>query len=164
MESVIAMRKTKSGEAIKFFEMALAYRGDVCLLWPYQKSERGYAQMRFEKGKSVCLRICEKVHGPAPTAIHQSSHSCGNGKRGCVTPRHLRWATPKENAADKIIHGRVLAGERNPWAKLNAVQVHSIRTLYGMLGIPQHKIAKQFGISQLHVSRIVNRQVWGHVA
>ena len=155
--------KTKSGEAIKFFEKAISYTGDDCLIWPYRKSWNGYAMMRSKGGQSVCRMICEKIHGPRPTAIHESSHSCGNGKKGCVTPAHLRWATPKENAADKIIHGKVLAGEKNPWSRLNAVQVHSIRVLCGMIGKHQREIAKQFGISQSQVSIIVRREEWRHV-
>jgi hypothetical protein len=158
------MRKTKDGEAIAFFKKAMTHTGDDCLIWPYQKSGSGYAQMRFEHGQSVCRRVCEGIHGPAPTALHQAAHSCGNGKRGCVTPKHLKWKTPKENAADMVVHGTVLAGEKNPWAKLDAVQVHSIRTLYGMLGQTQQEIADQFGVNQRHVSKIVNRQIWGHVA
>ena len=80
-------KRTKKGEVTKFLERASVYTGDDCLIWPYFRNLRGYPRMRFEgKPRYVCQLICEKVHGPAPTVLHQSSHSCGNGKKGCVTP------------------------------------------------------------------------------
>jgi hypothetical protein len=32
-------------------------------------------------------------------------HSCGNGDKGCVNPKHLRIGTPSENNADTLEHG-----------------------------------------------------------
>ena len=155
---------TKRGEHMKFFNEVLTYQGDDCLIWPYYRSERSYPNIRFAgKRLGVCPLICELIHGQRPSKKHQSAHSCGNGAGGCVNPRHLRWATPKENHADKIKHGTTSKGERSSTAKLNAAQVHSIRTLYGMFGKSLRKLARQFDVYPQNVSAIVNRQTWRHV-
>ena len=158
----------KTGEAQRFFKEALAHTGDDCLIWPYSMTESGYPRLQFGKGWTVCRLICEKIHGPrAHRQTRETAHSCVEWKEGAASLHDIcAGRRPKRTPPKNQNYSRngFLAGERNPWAKLNAVQVHSIRTLYGMLGIPQHKIAKQFGLSQAHVGKIVNRQVWGHVA
>jgi hypothetical protein len=45
--------------------------------------------------------MCRLIHGNPPTPKHQAAHSCGNGRRGCVHPGHLRWATDAENRAER---------------------------------------------------------------
>lgn len=84
----------------------MAYEGDDCLTWPFLKSPRGYARMHVNgRDKRVSRLVCEEAYGTPPTPDHHAAHSCGKGHLACVTKRHLRWATPVENAADKIIHG-----------------------------------------------------------
>lgn len=94
-------------------ETVLPYDGDDCLIWPFTRSGRkslhgspghGYAQIR-RGGRMVSVQriVCEHIHGDG-TGM-DSAHSCGNGHLGCVSPRHLRWATRAENMADAIAHG-----------------------------------------------------------
>ena len=63
--------------------------------------------------------------GPPPTATHQAAH--GNGDRKDNRPSNLRWATPKENAADRARHGTAAVGERSGMAKFTNEQVRRIR-------------------------------------
>jgi hypothetical protein len=49
--------------------------------------------------------MCEIAHGPKPAPGFVAAHTCGKGREGCVNPRHLRWASQKENMADKLLHG-----------------------------------------------------------
>jgi hypothetical protein len=56
----------------------------------------------FERATRV---MCKLAHGPAPTPKHHAAHSCGKGHEACINPKHLRWATPRENAADAKLHG-----------------------------------------------------------
>jgi hypothetical protein len=49
--------------------------------------------------------------GPRP-AGHQAAH--GDGDRTNNVLSNLRWATPKENTADRYRHGTVLFGTRHP--------------------------------------------------
>ena len=74
---------------------------------------------------------------------------------------NLCWGTPKENAADRVRHGRgnYVPGELNPAHKLTAEQVREIRK--EVAGGELHKdVATRFGIHRAHVSKIVARHKW----
>jgi hypothetical protein len=97
---------TKAGAAMEFFQNeVLTYQGDDCLLWRYSRFWTGYGSIYIDGRRRLVHRVaCEHRHGRPPTPSHQAAHNCGNGHLGCVNPRHLRWATRKENMADKAIH------------------------------------------------------------
>ena len=86
------------GKAKEFYEKALEYDGNECLIWPFQRDKFGYGMM---KNHRVHRRLCEEIHGPPPTPSHQAAHECNNGHQGCVAKNHLKWKTPKENSLDK---------------------------------------------------------------
>ncbi len=158
-------RKAKRGEAQAWLGRAKTYSDDDCLLWPFWRSQDGYARATIRGRKTLVSRyLCEAIHGAAPSVIHQAAHSCGRGQDGCVNPRHLRWATPSENTNDKLAHGTLVAalpGRENFNGKLTDADVIEIRRLFGSL--PQVFIARRFGISQSNVSAIGRRETWGHL-
>lgn len=154
--------KAWNGELKKWLQdVALTYESEKCLFWPFSVIRGGYGRFK-EGGKQIAANrwICEQEHGTPPTDKHESAHSCGDGR--CLNKRHLRWATPKENHADKVIHGTIARGSRSGAAKLNEDQVREIRRLYG--SISQTKIAALFGVANQTVSQIVLRQKWSWLA
>jgi len=99
--------KTVSAPLRYFREVVMTHTGDECLDWPFSRDSKGYAKVRFNSQYRIVSRLaCMEAHGEPPTPEHHAAHSCGRGKEGCVNPHHMRWATPKENEADKLIHGR----------------------------------------------------------
>jgi hypothetical protein len=102
--------------------------------------------------------MCELAHGPAPTPEHEAAHSCGKGAAGCLTLRHLRWATAPENQADKIAHGTAPRGEHNPSSKLTEDDVRFIRAHHRKLR--NLDMAERFGVNKEHISNIVRRKTW----
>lgn len=72
---------------------------------------------------------------------------------------NLRWGTRLENMADRARNGRQPRGEGNPAAILADDEVEDIRDAYFEGGFTQREIARAFGVSQPHVSRIVNFEV-----
>jgi DNA-directed RNA polymerase subunit N (RpoN/RPB10) len=72
-------------------------------------------------------------------------HLCRN--RWCCNPEHLESVTPAENV------------RRGDCAKLGAAEVTQMRTLYRD-GASQSALAKEFGLSQSHVSRVVRGLYW----
>lgn len=139
---------------------AVTYDGDECLIWPFGRHKDGYAQGRYP-GYSSCRAdriICELVHGAPPSDDHQAAHSCGKGRYGCVNPKHLRWATPAENEADKLIHGTIVRGSRHKNAKLTEGDVTAIRA---MLGRATHEdIAAIYGVTRSTVSLVASGATW----
>jgi hypothetical protein len=150
---------TAWGEPDRFYrDVVLPYCGDECLLWPYSRTA-GYGRLcREGRDYLVSRLVCEDEHGPAPTEAHEAAHSCGNGKLGCVTRKHLSWKTRVENEADKLVHGTHNRGERQGGAKLTTDDVLAIRALVGQ--VSQKEIASRFGIGKAQVSRIVNGKTW----
>lgn len=150
---------TAQGEPMRYYqETVLPYDGDECLLWPYA-ANNGYAVFHIAgKMKQVCRVLCTDASGPPPTPEHEAAHSCGNGNKRCVTKTHLRWATPKENNADKIAHGTLRLGEMQANAKLTRDQVLRIMELRGSMF--QYEIAEIFGVSQSTVQRLHAGKAW----
>ena len=148
--------RTGFGEVARFFrQVVLPWDEDRCLPWPYHRNGNGYAEMRRDgrSGLIVSRIVCEHVHGPAPTPDHEAAHSCGQGRNGCVNPRHLSWKTPKQNAADRVTHGTHPLGERNPNVKLKDAEVSQILELKGLYSL--QKIADMFGVTKSTIFRVM---------
>jgi len=150
---------TMKGQAYAFIhDTAIPFSGDDCLIWPFAKNARGYARLaRNGKFYQVSRLVCEAIHGSPPSSIHQAAHSCGKGHLGCISPAHLFWKTPAENAADKELHGTVTRGERQK-SKLKSADVLRIRDLAKTK--PQSEIAAEYGVSRSLICMIASRRVW----
>lgn len=140
-------------------ENALHPVSDDCVLWPFSRDKKGYARIH---SRGLAHRfVCQKVNGPPPEGKNHAAHLCGNGAGGCVSGRHLAWKTPRENEADKKIHGTANVGERHGMAKLTEDDVRAIRQLSGE--ISNRKLAAVFGVSPASISRARNGVDWGWV-
>lgn len=111
------------------------YQSDECLIWTADGRRSltvsvavvGEASGHEGQGKiNVGRAMCIIAHGKPPTSAHVAAHWCGNGHLGCVNPRHLRWATQRENMADRFLHG-VRTNANAPHA--NEAQIRAIETL-----------------------------------
>ena len=138
------------------------FDGDDCLMWPFSCDPNGYGASSDGKRKLSAHRaMCLAAHGEPPSERHQAAHSCG--KRACVNPRHIRWASASENCQDKLAHGTVLFGEKCRFAKLTELQVFEIR-MRRLRGEKLTEIAAFFGVHYQHVAKICARRVWAHAA
>jgi hypothetical protein len=77
------------------------------------------------KYKYVHQLVCETFHGPAPRPGMVIAH--GDGNKLNNTPENLRWATPAENAADTVKHGRTRRALQHHNAKLSDDDVRQMR-------------------------------------
>jgi len=88
-------------------------------------------------------------------------HNNGNAEDNRL--ENLRYATPKENEADKLIHGTSRRGENNIKCKLNLEQVLEIKNLdltkYGTL----KKAAEKYNVSSVTISHIQKGKQWAWV-
>lgn len=147
---------TFHGAPAKWLQDHINYAGMDCLIWPFALSS-GYGVLKQDRQDLKVHRVvCEHHHGPPPTPEHEAAHSCGNGHLGCVTPRHLRWATVTENRADAKEHGTWPHGESQGHAKLTREDVLQIRSAKGTL----KSIGERFGVSFSAVHVIKKRKSW----
>ena len=108
----------------------------------------GYALVTNADGtrETLSAALCRHEHGPKPSPGHQAAHTCGDA--GCVNPAHLYWATPAENAADRMAHGT----SRNAPAK-----PERIRKLAGWMAAvgvaSQAELADRFGVTVRTIRR-----------
>lgn len=135
----------------------VGHQGDECLPWPFGRQSDGRGNARIHGERMLAHRaMCERAHGPAPSPDHEAAHSCGNGHLACCNPNHLRWATHRENHADRWAHGTMHVGEANHNARLSRDQVIAIRAS----AEPPAGLAQRFGVSVKTVSKIRLRQRW----
>jgi hypothetical protein len=139
------------GEAQRYYrEVVIPYQGDECLFWPFTRRDFTYARMWHEgRMQYVSRLICEEENGPPPSPLHQAAHNCGNGHLGCVARKHMRWATPKENNDDRIIHGTIAFSAR----RLREDDLRKIRASNDSTA----RIAQQLGLVPSTVRRARNR-------
>lgn len=146
------------GKGQQFIESALLAETDECIIWPYETDKDGYSKGTYNsKYLGVHRLVCRLTKGNPPTALHHAAHTCNT--RACINPQHLKWATAKENCADKIKHGTHQIGEKIGTAKLTSSQIIAIWDD----SREQRIIAEQYGVTQLCVSHIKTGKTWGHI-
>jgi hypothetical protein len=104
--------------------------------------------------------IYKMAHGEIPSTVIVR-HLCGNRK--CVRLTHLAAGTREDNAADMVMHGTVMRGEKNPQARLRETDVIDIRRRRAA-GEKLHDIAADYDITFQTVHDIAARRRWRHVA
>lgn len=150
----------EKGELQRYFrDVVLNYEGEDCLIWPYRRSEDGYALLGMNGTVSlVSTLVCEHANGPRPEGGYEAAHNCGQGRAGCVSKRHMEWKTHAENAADKIRHGTLAWGEKSGRAKLTEAQVQRIRALRGRISL--RLLAERYGVDKSTVGHILTGRSW----
>ncbi len=147
------------GQGIAFLRANVGFSGEECLAWPLSADGVGYGVVSINgKNKRASRVMCELVHGPAPSPKHHAAHSCGKGHQGCVSPKHLSWKTPKENAADSVKHGTARFGVGRKAVQLSQADYRQIMALKGIKTQPQ--IGKMFNVSWRHVGKLHRGVTW----
>lgn len=152
------VRRTPS-PAQDWLRAHVTHAGDDCLIWPFATGADGYGRAHRPKRGSLTTAshlMCELAHGPRPSRIHEAAHSCGNGNKGCVNPRHVYWATPTENQRDRIEHGTSNRGTQQGASRLTDDDVRAIRAAT----CSQADLAMRYGVDQSHINKIIHRRAW----
>lgn len=135
-----------------------------CWEWTANVLSSGYGQFFYKGKRSYAHRVSYVICvGEIPKGL-LVCHKCDNRK--CVNPNHLFLGTQKENLADMKSKGRQryvsgwrpLAGEKNPQAKVDHIQVDEIRRLKGTCSYKE--IGSRYGISASSVCLIINHKNW----
>lgn len=119
---------------------------------------RGYGAFSEHNRKQIMApRYSYKMHYGAFNEELCVLHKCDNPL--CVNPDHLFLGTLADNNRDAKEKGRNAIGETPGNSKLKAEDIFAIRGDDRLLRI----VAKEYGVREGQISRIKNRQGWGHI-
>lgn len=122
-------------------------RSTGCWVWPFGTDDR-YGTLVINGRDEGMHRAAAILDGLDPTGLCVC-HKCDNMR--CCNPDHLFLGSQADNLADMKRKGRLVGAP----AKVTDAEVSTIRQMYADGG-NQYQIAVRFGISQSHVSALVN--------
>ena len=126
-----------------------------CWEWSGSKDPCGYGRIK-SLGKLLSVHRVAYELWVGSVEDNSVLHKCDNPS--CFNPDHLFLGTQTDNMKDMTKKGRGvvprLSGESHPSAKLTDKDIDSIR----LDTRSQYVIAKEYGITQPHVSNIKNRK------
>lgn len=127
---------------------------DGCWLWKGTTNGYGYGVFLLPKGKPVrAHRMAYEYYVGAIPAGKVIMHLCDNPP--CVNPAHLRVGTKNENNKDTASKRRHNYGTKHWNGKLTDEQINEIREST----LKQPELAKIFGVTQSHISRVKSGEV-----
>ena len=145
--------------------------------WSFVKKTRGcwmwvgstagtvmvYGRFRRSGERILAHRYSWELHNePVPEGL-LVLHTCDNTL--CVRPDHLFLGTHKDNSQDMLKKGRAnkARGERHGNSKLTEKKVRRIKEKYRRGDVTQAKLAEEFGVGEMQVSRIISGKRWAHL-
>ena len=132
------------------------YRSNSGLILATWVQNKGYHYVTLrnslgvKKSFAVHRLVLESFVGPCPSG-KQVAHGDGNPANNNV--KNLRWATAKENIADRTAHGRTAVGEKNGSSKLDKFTVKTIKKL-NQKGFSAYEIARLACVNPSTIERI----------
>jgi predicted DNA-binding protein (UPF0251 family) len=149
---------------------------DTCWLWTGYRNAGGYGRLRHQGRLWLAHRVAWTLtQGPIPDGL-DVLHQCD--VPACCNPAHLWVGTDADNSADRERKGRchritgpahhfygkpeLKQGVLNAAAKLTENNIREIRACYLVMA-NQEELAREYGVSQTTISRIVLRQTWRHI-
>jgi len=143
----------------------------ACWPWIGCRDEKGYG--RFHVGESRnSSKLAHRIAFGIATGEHPEAvcHTCDNPS--CCNPAHLFGGTKADNNHDMMKKGRhwlqvaperAIKGEAHGSAKLTDGIVREIRRVYALGAATQRDLARQHGVSQRSINKVVRHIGWDHV-
>jgi hypothetical protein len=136
-----------------------------CWLWHANKFSCGYGQFKVCRSPQNAHRVSWRLYRGMIPASLWVLHECD--VRACVNPNHLFLGTSKNNNEDMVHKGRArpAKGEDSGSAVLTEKLVRWVRSVY----TPRHPVyggsalARQLGVQQQTISKIVLGRRWEHL-
>jgi len=121
-----------------------------CIIWPFGRTSKGYGEFVDQPGgrtRAAHVVICERTHGPCPSGM-EVSHSCNNGRGGCVNPAHMIWDTRTGNRRNA------------PNVVLTPEKAEAIRARYEAGGVSMRALGREYGVNHGTIRAIVTGETW----
>lgn len=146
----------------RFFRVGWTVTDNGCWAWNGPPDPgTGYGQMRFRGKKLSSHRVSYEIFKGFIPLDFVVRHDCDN--RICINPDHLSIGTAADNVHDAVSRGRHVSGERVAGAKLSTQTVLLIRERSGTEFIRQEDLAREYGVCQTTIGRIINNKIWRNV-
>lgn len=127
-----------------------------------QKNRQGYYQVHLYDGEKHKYKRVHRI------VLEAFQGECPKGKEGCHNNgiktdnrlSNLRWDTPKNNHADKHLHGTIRHREKHHRAKLNCLKARvafHLRTI----GWTCARIGRLYGVTSRTISTATSSKSWG---
>lgn len=154
--SVLSCRRTGGGFHQRWKRMRLCQHTGKRTL-PYLR----FAVQANDKKRSLYVHVVvmRAFIGPPPPGmeVRHIDGDVGNNRLD-----NLKYGTPTQNAADKLIHGTDQRGEKSARTWLKTKDVLEIRRR-AAAGEKKKEIASDYGLSWTGVYHIINRKRWWYV-
>jgi len=128
------------------------------------KQNTGYHTVSLHKDKKIKIHFIHRLVAQTflenPLHKKQVNHKDLNKTNNSVF--NLEWVTCGENIKHSIENGQRL-GEKNGNSKLTPNQIIEIREKYKFRKCTYKNLAKEYGVRENYIGRIVNKAVWKHV-
>jgi len=145
----------------RFWAKVKKSKPNDCWVWTGCRHPFGYGMLTLfspSKHKECAHRISWEIHnGPIPHGLHVL-HRCDNPP--CVNPDHLFLGTHADNLKDAADKGRMPKGTEHHNAVLSDEDVIMIRRLYSPRIYSTYMLAKQFGVGQSAIFKIISNKNW----
>ena len=135
--------------------------GGILIPWVQNRGYQ-YVSLRLDGKKktfAVHRLVLDAFVGPCPHGM-QVAHGDGDPKNNHLS--NLRWATPKDNIADRARHGRTAKGEANGSSKLDR---HAVKTIKRMKdhGFSAFETARLACVNPSTIQSIWSGESWIHI-
>lgn len=126
--------------------------------------KQGYwaVKMRVDRKQKweTIHRLLSKAFIPNPDNLPFVNHKDGNKLNNELS--NLEWCTHQENMRHASVTGLLVTKEGNKKVVFNDSDIRLIRE-YAKQGRKHRVIGEDFGTTQDHIWRIVNRKIWAHI-
>jgi hypothetical protein len=131
---------------------------DDCWEWQAAKDSKGYGAFQVGTWRAKKLEGAHRMawiltFGPIPEG-QWVLHSCDNP--ACCNPRHLFLGDVLINNQDMGLKGRAKNGN----TRLTPERANEIRARYIPFQRGYKKLAKEYGLSWLHIRSIIKERIW----
>ncbi len=147
----------------KFMNLVMPEPNTGCWIWIGRFDNNGYGRLSHREKYQVAHRYSFALFNGDFDVKEWVLHKCDNPF--CVNPDHLYLGDAKQNMIDRDTRGRqkTQRGSAHKLAKISEADAIQIRALHNSKTYPTRKLARDFGISQCTVMKILKRVAWNHV-